>query len=103
MELHDLLKERFVLAIRKSFRPCPLIGEKWFLCPPDGKPADFQFVGCNKLAKAMGIRPCVIAQTIVKNLLLTDLKAAVEITADAWINLRLQQPPAAKHEPPSSD
>ena len=103
MELHELLKERFVRAIHKSFRPCPLIGDKWFVSPSGGQPGSFQFLGCNKLAKAMGQNARFIAQTIVKNLYITDIKADIEITQDARINLRVQQPPAGNHEPPSSD
>ncbi len=104
MNMQDELKERFVQAIRKSFQPCPLIGEKWFCFHPDGEPADLQFVGCDKLAKAMGMNRKTIAQTIVKNLYLRELKASIEITSDDRINIRLEKNPGSgEHEPSSCD
>jgi arginyl-tRNA synthetase len=99
----DVLKGRFMKAIKKSFRPCPLIGEKWFHFHPEGKPADLQFLGCQKLAKAMGRNATYVAQTIIKNLYLRDIEASIEITSDARINLRLQKPAGGKDEPSSSD
>jgi arginyl-tRNA synthetase len=104
MDINTKLKNRFIRAIEKSFRPCPLIGDKWFHFYPDGDPADMQFVGCKKLSKAMGKDPKLIAQIIVKNLYLRDLNAAVEITHDAMINLRLHKKPAVgENESSSSD
>ncbi len=83
----DLLKDRFVRAIQKSFSPCPLIGDKWFV--PNSEGVDYQFVGCGKLAKAMGSNEKYIAQTIVKNLQFGDVDASIEIAADCKINVRL--------------
>ena len=102
VRIQDKLKERFIRAIRKSFTPCPLIGDKWFHFHASGKPADLQFVGCDKLAKAMGMNRKVIAQTLVKNLHLRDLKASVEITPDDRINVRLQKKSAAGENESSS-
>ena len=92
----ELLKERFLRAIKKSFRPCPLIGDRWFKFPSGGKPADLQFNGCGKLAKAMGHNVKYVAQLIIKNLYLTDLNAAIEITPDSKINIRLAGPGGGK-------
>jgi arginyl-tRNA synthetase len=104
VDIQTQLKNRFIRAIQKSFRPCPLIGDKWFHFHPDGDPAHMQFVGCGKLSKAMGKNPKLIAQIIVKNMYLRDLKAGVEITHDAKINLRLHKKPAVgENESSSSD
>jgi len=102
VRIQEQLKDRFIRAIRRSFSPCPLIGEKWFRFYPNGKPADLQFVGCAKLSKAMGKNRKVIAQTIVKNLHLRDLEASVEITPDDRINVRLKKSSAVKKNEPSS-
>jgi hypothetical protein len=53
-ELFDVLKDRFIKGIRKSFQPCPLIGPKWLQEFPYGRPADFRFFGVRKLSKATG-------------------------------------------------
>lgn len=92
------LQDRFVRAIKKSFKPCPLIGPKWFLPNPPGVAADYQFAGCNKLSKAMGMNPKIIVANIIKHLNLSDMQVAIEVTADHKINLKFGAAPAAKTE-----
>jgi len=102
MATQDQIKDRFTRAIKKSFRPCPLIGPKWFRFYASGEPADFQFIGCQKLAKAMGKDPRFVAQTIIRNLYLRDIDAAIEMTADARISLRFKKPLVGKNESSSN-
>lgn len=101
MDWHATLKERFVDAIKKTFpAPTPLIGDRWFVFYPKGRPADYQFIGVGKLAKATGLPPERIAKLIVKHLDLHDLNARVEIDEGCRINVWMDKPPgAAKNEP----
>ena len=85
MEPSELLKERFIEAIRKSFRRTPLIGPKWFRFHPDGEPADFEFLGARKLAKALKRGPMAVAETIVGRLDLAGLDAEVRILPDTTV------------------
>jgi len=94
MDIKDVLAERFTEAIKKALpRSTPLIGPKWFNLHPDGKPADFQFTGCGKLAKATAMRPDKIVDRILKNLSLDDIASAVERTEDHRINVTLREKP----------
>ena len=87
-ELEQSIKDRFIDAIRKTFpHPTPLIGERWFVFSPNGKPADFQFIGVSKLAKATAMPAKRIAQMLIKNLDLGTIPAMVEMTVDNRINL----------------
>ena len=92
MDVRDEITNRFTEAIRLSVRPCPLIGTKWFRFHPKGRPADFQFIGAGKLAKAAGMAAARLADEIVSHLDLGQLDATVEISSDATISLRLRQP-----------
>ncbi len=95
-ELEKSIKNGFIVAIRKTFpKPTPLIGDGWFLCPPNGRPADFQFIGVSKLAKATAIPVNRVAQMLVKNLDLGDFPATVEVSKDGRINLNYKPRPAA--------
>ncbi len=104
----ELLTDRFKKSIRKSFTPCPLIGEKWFRTGSKKSDVDFVFLGSPKLAKAMGLNVQHIAQTLVKNLSFKGLDAKVEITPESIINVRLSagkknERGESKDEPASDD
>jgi len=101
MDIHKQLRKRFVRAIDKIFEKRPLIGPKWFSFNADGKSAHFQFLGIGKLAKAAGKNPKHMAKIIVRNLDLRGLKAKAEITSDAIINVKINQP-VGKDESASS-
>jgi len=89
----ELAKAQFVRAIKKVFPdPTPLIGDKWFRCHPDGKPADLEFAGVMKLAKATGSSPQKIAAMIVKYLALDKLRAEAHVTKGYRILLRRTSP-----------
>ena len=96
METEQVLRQQFTAAIRKSFNPCPLIGEKWFNFHANGKPADLEFTGAGKLAKATCKRPEQVARTIVKNLALGKVAAEVEVTSDSIILVRLKESSAVQ-------
>jgi hypothetical protein len=83
------LKARFIAAIGKAFpAPTPLIGDKWFVFPPGGKPADFQFLGVRKLAKF-----------VARNLDLSGLDCRVAIEEEWKIHLwRLPPGSGARNE-----
>ncbi len=91
MNIQDQLKQRFVDAIKKALsKPTPLIGGKWFKFNENGKPADFQFTGCTKLAKATVFSPQKIINMLSKHLDLSDISASVTITEDFNINVMLK-------------
>ena len=90
MDIKDVLTERFTKAIRKSLPKTPLIGPKWFKLYPNGKPADFQFTGCSKLAKAACKKPKHILDMILKNLSVKDIAANVSPTNDFKISVTLK-------------
>lgn len=92
MDIKDLLTERFTQAIKTSLPQTPLIGPKWFKLYPNGKPADFQFTGCTKLAKATTLRPHRVVEKILRNLDLKDVASKVEATGDFKINVTLKKP-----------
>ncbi len=89
MDMKEVLTERFTEAIKKSLPKTPLIGPKWFKLHANGKPADFQFAGCTKLAKATTLRPHRVVEKILRNLDLKDIASKVEPTPDFKINVTL--------------
>lgn len=90
MDIKDVLTKRFTKAIKNALpRNTPLIGPKWFNLHPSGTPADFQFTGCAKLAKATAMRPDKILDRILAKLSVDDIASAVERTADHKINVTL--------------
>lgn len=91
MNVEETLTQRFIEAIRKSYKPCPIIGTKWFIFHPDASPPYFQFNGIGKLAKATGLRPATIAKRVLAGLSLKDLDATAELTDDFRINVRLAE------------
>ncbi|HUT59050.1 MAG TPA: hypothetical protein VNA25_14470 [Phycisphaerae bacterium] len=102
MDWQATLKERFIESIRKTFpTPTPLIGDRWFVFCPDGRPADCQFVGVGRLAKATGLPPDRVAKLLVKNLSLRGLGARVEIDEERKINVWVSKPRAAQSGEPS--
>jgi hypothetical protein len=102
-ELFDVLKDRFIKGIRKSFQPCPLIGPKWLQAFPYGRPADFRFFGVRKLSKATGHPINHILRVLTQNVSFEGLEVEVEIRGgmliDIWREGTRKQP--RKH--PGSD
>ncbi len=84
-DLKRQLFERFAKGIRKSFKPCPLIGPKWLQEFPGGRPADFRFFGVGKLSKAIGCTPAKIVQIMMRNVSLTDLDVNVKVLTGWWL------------------
>ena len=101
MELNEQIRERFIKAIQKSFKPCPLIGPKWLQEYPKGRPADFRFIGLPKLAKATGRSLDKARQILMKNLSLKNLNVDMEIVKDCYIDLNVKGKPQSV--PPMSD
>ena len=95
MDLHELLKHRFIKAIHKITRkPRPLIGEKWFslVQKKDGLPV-FQFSGASKLAKAIQQDTHQTARLLVENLNLDGLDCEVTVSPrDGQICLHFPKP-----------
>ena len=89
MDIKEVLTQRFTKAIKKSLPKTPLIGPKWFKLYPSGRPADFQFTGCRKLAKAACKSPKHIMHLILKNVSLKDISSKVSYTKDYRINVTL--------------
>ena len=88
--LNEQITDCCVKAIRKSFTPCPLIGPKWLQEYPQGRPADYRFVGIPKLAKATGRSVEKTGQIIAKNLSLAGLHLDMEIVKGGYINLNVK-------------
>jgi hypothetical protein len=95
MDWKEDIKARLIAAIRKTFpAPTPLVGPKWFVAPPGGKPADYQFLGVRKLAKATGIGVPNVARFIACNLDLAGLDVRVAIE-DEWKMHFFRLPPGS--------
>ena len=92
-ELNEQITERFVKAIRKSFEPCPLIGPKWLQVYPNGRPADFRFVGIPKLAKAAGRPVDKTRQILMRNLSLTGLQVDMKIIDGLYVDMNVKDKP----------
>ena len=93
MNLEELLTHRFRKAIKKSFKPCPLIGDKWFSLSSDHEPPYFEFTGVESLSKATGYQPVEVAELIVKNMNMRDLDAEVMVQPEAGkIALKFKKP-----------
>jgi arginyl-tRNA synthetase len=99
MDVQKVLVDRFTAAIRKALPKTPLIGPKWFRFYPKGKPADFQFTGCGKLAKAAKKQPQNVATAILKHVRLGDLNADATLTDDARINVVFRDSPVGSGSP----
>lgn len=85
-EFEDIAKEQFVKAIQNALpKPTPLIGVKWFRFHPDGKPADLEFTGIRKLAKATSIPIDRVAKQVVRRLSAQALDSQIELTDDHMI------------------
>ena len=85
----ELAKAQLIKAIKKVFPdPTPLIGDKWFKCHADGKPADMEFIGMAKLSKATGSGAKKIAAGIVRNMDLDKLGCDAVVAKNHSILLR---------------
>lgn len=86
-ELQEQIKQRFVNSIKKSFKPCPLIGPKWFRTSAK----TMRFIGVGKLAKATGTRESFVAKILQANLDLKGLHAKAEVQPDFDILVTVAQ------------
>ena len=86
-EIQDKLQQRLIDAIKAGFKPCPLIGPKWFKYV-GGNEASFQFLGIAKLAKATCGKDRVVARVVVENLKVADLGMVAQVTSDSNIVIR---------------
>jgi hypothetical protein len=102
--LKQELTDRFVRGIHKSFTPCPLIGPKWLQVFPQGRPAEFRFIGIRRLAKAIGFSPAKILQILMKNVSFEGLEVDVQIRQGVLIDInragKTPQYPAPSARPP---
>jgi len=100
MDIEEMLRARLIEAIRRSFKRCPLIGEKWFRYYRKVDPPYFQFTGARKLGKATALEPKRVARRIVRNLDLAGVDCTVRVASDGKINIHLRN--AGKSiEPPA--
>ncbi len=103
--LKKQLTDRFAKGIRKSFKPCPLIGPNWLREFPKGRPADFRFFGVGKLSKAIGCPPAKIVKIMMRNVSLADLDVSVKVLPEWWmidINRNVKPTPAKTAQTPKS-
>jgi hypothetical protein len=95
-------KNHFCEAIREVFPdPTPLIGEKWFRFYPGRKPADMEFIGLPKLAKATGLSVKRIGKQVLRKLSEEHLGARLELTEDHWILVHCREKPELKGPAPA--
>jgi len=88
-KFEDIAKNQFVKAIKSALpKPTPLIGEKWFRFHPKGEPADLEFTGIPKLAKASGLPVDKVAKKVVGKLSEETLNSQIELTEDHTILVR---------------
>jgi arginyl-tRNA synthetase len=106
MNLEEELSKRFAKAINDAIKPPILIGAKWLQACPSGQPADFQFTGVPKIAKATGRPKERIAPMLLKRMDLSDLRLRAEVTPTGLINIfstkRKAPPGGAESSPPTS-
>ncbi len=84
------LWEKIDQAIHDMIKPPVLTSPRWLRHYPDGKPADFQFFGTLKVAKATGKDVHRIAGMLLKRLDLAKLGLSSEVQPDGVINFRKQ-------------
>lgn len=102
-DLWQQLSQRLTKAVRKSFEPCPLIGEKWLKEYPNGRPADLRYFGIPKLSKATGKTPERTMQAVLKNISFKGLPVAVSTTDDFLIDfVRTDKPQTSSGNSPAS-
>ena len=87
MNAAEELKRRFTRVIEENVRPPVLIGPKWFRYNPSGNPAEFQFLGSAKIAKATGKGARRVAKLLLERIELDDLGMTAQIAPDGVINI----------------
>lgn len=75
-------------TIQEMIKPPVLTSSRWLRHFPKGKPADFQFTGTVKMAKATGKNVHRVAGKLLKQLPLESLGLTGEVTAEGFINIR---------------
>lgn len=96
----ELAKAQLVKAIKKTFPdPTPLIGEKWFKYHPEGQPADMEFTGTARLAKATGAPAKKVANNLIRNLELDKLGCEAQVAKNYDILLRRKVRPEGGARP----
>ena len=89
--VEDKLRKRFEDAVNKTVKPAPLISPRWLKHFPNGRPADFRFIGAPRIAKATGRRTDRVAEALLKNLPLDDLALDVHVRSNGWIDLTFRR------------
>ncbi len=92
MDIEKELIKRFAEAIKKSFEPCPLIGPKWLVRLPEGKSADFRYMGMPKLAKATGKHIESVVKHVIRNLDLSGLNASISVDPEGLVDVKIKPP-----------
>jgi hypothetical protein len=89
--LEDKLRDRFQAAVAKTVKPTPLTSPRWLKHFPNGRPADFRYIGVPRLAKATGRPVARMADALLRNLRLDDLGLRLEVRSNGWIDLTLAE------------
>lgn len=97
------LWERIDRAIRELIKPPVLTSQRWLRHYPNGKPADFQFMGTLKLAKATGKDVHRIAGMLLRRLDPEGVGLTAEVAADGVINFRKKKPRRKAETPETSE
>lgn len=99
-DLKQQITDRFVEAIRAALKPCPLIGPKWLQEFPNGKPADFRFIGVRKLARAAGLSPKKTSLMLMQTVSLEELGVDSKVVHDFLIDINHKDKPTQKKSIP---
>jgi len=94
--IEKLLVDRFTDAIRRAFRPCPLVGPKWFRFKEGPPRRQFEFVAAGKLAKATKMPPDSAVREVLRFLDLSDLDAEVTVSAHGSVLVTLPEAQAGR-------
>ncbi|MGC9454724.1 MAG: hypothetical protein ACP5HU_07650 [Phycisphaerae bacterium] len=89
--VEEKLRELFRNAVEKSVKPTPLISPRWLKSYPNGRPADFRYIGAPRVAKAAGWPVEKVVREILRNIDLGGLGLEAKVRTNGWIDLNFRQ------------
>lgn len=88
--VEDKLRSRFQAAVIKMDTPPPLASPRWLKHYPNGKPADFRFIGAPRIAKAIGKQTDKVVRDLIQTVKIDDLLLEAKVRSNGWIDLMFQ-------------
>ncbi len=100
--LEDQIRSRLDDAVRTLFKPPILIGPQWLKAYPNGRPADFQYLGIVKVTKASGKSLQRVRDKILQHARLETLGVTVTVDETGVLNINAKdKAPAATPDAPA--